>query len=560
MTRRLTTLDSRIVLTILVAIQWATITAFALTVRHNDWLYYQGGDESWYFTSAWAVGTGHLPVTTVGWGLPMVYSPIAAIVGPDVLRGLPAIIVLQIGILQPVALVGLYSIGRRLGGKLIGYLAAATWIAGPFAVILIADPRYHERWVEQFMPQLLGLTGLADFPSLVLLILTCALTLSAVQRRTGTHALGAGFAMGLAIGVKPSNALYLIAVVAGLAAARQASLAGRFAVGIAPALVTLLVWKQRGLGELPLFAFQPRLLAAGVESFGPLPDVLGMIGQTYVRFDWGHIDANLVTMREYFWNSRLLEILPFIGLVAVLRRSLAAAALVGLWFWAFFLLKTTSSSSTVDSGSFFRFLMPALPAYVVLIAALPLLVPRVGRRLIECARADETRVPSQEASRGRSARRWALVAGSTAPLALAVALPHLPARAVVNDYGHGIYAPVSGALTANSVVRDGKVSLSWIGSSTSTARTFYSVRRWDSDPLDCAATGGTTNCSFHYGSTNVGTTRETLLVDSPGPGRWWYVVGRSANWLDDATKGDSLLLGLPLAVDVPGTPADDSSG
>src|SRR5581483_1455132 len=34
------------VLAPLLLLQWAALLAFALTVRHNGWLYYQGGDET----------------------------------------------------------------------------------------------------------------------------------------------------------------------------------------------------------------------------------------------------------------------------------------------------------------------------------------------------------------------------------------------------------------------------------------------------------------------------------------------------------------------------------
>ena len=38
--------------------------------------------------------------------------------------------------------------------------------------------------------------------------------------------------------------------------------------------------------------------------------------------------------------------------------------------------------------------------------------------------------------------------------------------------------------------------------------------------------------------------------DTPGPGRWSYRVGLSANWLNDRTKGDVLLLSEPVTVTV----------
>jgi hypothetical protein len=62
----------------LVLVQWAAVAVFALTVRHNGWLFYQGGDESAYYTTAWSLGHAYLPVTPIGWGWSTLLSPVAA--------------------------------------------------------------------------------------------------------------------------------------------------------------------------------------------------------------------------------------------------------------------------------------------------------------------------------------------------------------------------------------------------------------------------------------------------------------------------------------------------
>jgi hypothetical protein len=38
--------------------------------------------------------------------------------------------------------------------------------------------------------------------------------------------------------------------------------------------------------------------------------------------------------------------------------------------------------------------------------------------------------------------------------------------------------------------------------------------------------------------------------DTPGRGRWSYRVGLSANWVDDPTQGDVLMLSEPVTVAV----------
>ncbi len=537
---------------LLVVIQWAAVVAFALTVRHNGWLYYQGGDETWYYTSAWALGTGHLPVASIGWGLPVLFSPIAAIAGPDILNGIPAVIVFQIVILQPLAILSTFSIGRRIGGRMLGYLASATWIAAPFAAILVTDPRYHERWVEQFLPQALGLTGMGDFASLVVLLAAAAFILRTLEATTVRNCALTGVTIGFAIGVKPSNAVFLVPAVLTFVVARRFRGAVLTGVAMLPAIVTLMVWKQRGLGALPLFALDAQLLAAGSLAFSPPPGILASAIRTYVHINWHQIDQNLVSLREYFWSSRVYQVLPFVGLAAALRRSLSVGVLLGCWFGLFFVLKSSNVYSTIDSGSFFRMLMPGLPAYVLLAATTPLLVPGLGGRLIRSARSEAAPAVHDSANRRRSRGFWAaLVVATAAPLILVATAPHLAPRAALDDFAGGLYNPVTTKLTPQVTVQGQTIRLAWTAVPANQARSFYRVQRWKNDPLSCDHTGGTSNCSLFYYSEAIGPTRDTTISDTPGPGKWWYVVTRAANWLDDTTKGDPLLSGLPVAVEIP---------
>ncbi len=55
--------------------------------------------------------------------------------------------------------------------------------------------------------------------------------------------------------------------------------------------------------------------------------------------------------------------------------------LLGGWLAAFLVVKGFSERATIESGSFWRLLMPAWPAYLLLFASIPLLVPTLARRL-----------------------------------------------------------------------------------------------------------------------------------------------------------------------------------
>ena len=134
-----------------------------------------------------------------------------------------------------------------------------------------------------------------------------------------------------------------------------------------------MVWKHRGLGSLPAFAFEETRVAAGAAIAVSVPNV-----DRYVDFDWANLHTNAKDLREYFWSARLLEWPPIAGVVGAARRSLPLAGLLATWFGAFLLVKGSTPLSTVSSGSFFRFVMPGFPAYFLLAVSILLLVPTLG--------------------------------------------------------------------------------------------------------------------------------------------------------------------------------------
>ena len=169
-----------IVLVPLLVVQWLALLVLALTVRHNGWLYYQGGDQTYYWTTGWLA----LPLAPadrrgrLGLVVPAQRrSPASA--GDTVLSGLPGIILLDTLVLLPVALLAIYGIGARIAGRLFGYWTAALWIALPYVAIPLFVQRYHGKYVEQTLPQTFGLTPLADFPSMVLLLVAAYLIVRA---------------------------------------------------------------------------------------------------------------------------------------------------------------------------------------------------------------------------------------------------------------------------------------------------------------------------------------------------------------------------------------------
>ena len=90
-------------------------------------------------------------------------------------------------------------------------------------------------------------------------------------------------------------------------------------------------------------------------------------------------------IREFFWSTRVVQCVPFAGAIAVTRRSVPAAGLFLAWLLGYVVVKGAASVATIESGSYWRLVMPALPAFALLTAAIPLLVPtlveRAGHRL-----------------------------------------------------------------------------------------------------------------------------------------------------------------------------------
>ena len=257
--------------------------------------------------------------------------------------------------------------------RLAGIWCAAAFVAAPFAAIPYFVHRYHDSWVDQFLPQALGLTQQADLPSVVAVLVAAALTVRALEALAYREAVLAGTLAGVALALKPANALFLGGPALAFLLARRWRQATLFAVALAPALIALTLWKWRGLGEVPLFADGGTRLAAGLGD-PAVASVTSWFDRT-VHLDFDTWKQNMSNLREFTWSARVLQFLALAGLIAVARRSLAVAGLLGGWLLGYVVIKGAADVATVESGSYWRLIMPALPAFVLLTAAVPLLVP-----------------------------------------------------------------------------------------------------------------------------------------------------------------------------------------
>jgi hypothetical protein len=548
----------------LVLAQWIGVALFWRAVTHNGWLFYHGGDQTWYYTSSWLLGRGDLPETQIGYGWSFLLTPLTWITGPNFLGGLPAIVVLQVALLLPLGTLVMYGCGARLGGRVVGYVAAAVWALAPFAAIPMFIERYHDRYTAQFAPQVLGLTGLGDWPATLALVVAAYFVFRALDDATVADGVAAGLAAGFAIAIKPSNALFLAAPFVALAAARRLRSLVAFGVALTPFALTLLVWKARGLGSVPLLsAPAAQRVALGGAAFAHDSLVTARLPQS-VKLDWGHFRENWDQLQEFFFSARLLEWIPVAGTLAVVRRSIPHTLFLVTWLAAYVVVKGASPVVNVEAGTFLRLLMPAFPAVCLLVAAVPLLWPRSGVHLPE-------RFP---ALRRRIVQPWPVLAGTAVllglvPLAvIGIARIQRPAPAA-KFFIENIYLPLSPQIDVKLTSGPrGIKRLTWTSPPTHGDDVFFRIFRSPTDQIAFQGNppqpGDPSLPHGHYGvrclplslapndcrveMNVIATTREHRFAEGLGPGDWTYRVGMAANYADDDTLGDVMILSPPVRV------------
>ena len=164
----------RTVLGSLIGLQIVATMVLALAVAHNGWVWFQGGDQIGLSTQGWLLGQLELPPTELGYLWSYALAPIMLITGPTYVQVLPPLVILQVLVLGPIALLCIYDIASRIGGRVLGYWASFLWAVAPFVSTPLFVDRYQERYSEQFLPQALGLTAMSDFPSMVLVLVSAA--------------------------------------------------------------------------------------------------------------------------------------------------------------------------------------------------------------------------------------------------------------------------------------------------------------------------------------------------------------------------------------------------
>ena len=307
-----------------------------------------------------------------------------------------------------------------------------------------------------------------------------------------------------------------------------------FALALTPSVLVLAFWKDKGLGYIPAVSPEEIRLASSV--------ALSVDLDRYVELDFDHWQRQMDHLREFFWSARVAQWAPIAGALAVLRvgRTPIAALLAG-WLAAFLVVKGFSPRADIQANTFWRLLMPAWPAYLLLFASIPLLVPTVARRL------GERLAPPTEP---RISRRWigvVAIATVLVPAAATVASspiePPAPPALVQESGTATILTPVDTSIALAATPTEAGTQLAWTVPDAWRADVFYRVYRSDgSDPDTVCTTEANVSWSCYLKAEAIGTTRDLTFLDPSLLPRATYRVGVGTNWADDPDQGDVFVL------------------
>ncbi len=504
--------------------------------------------RSWMTTTGWLLGEAELPPTEIAYLWPAAQAPVTWATGPTYVQALPPLVLAQVLVLGPVALLCLYGIAARIGGRLLGYWASLLWVIAPFAAIPLFVDRYQERWTEHFLPQALGLTALADFPSMVLVLhggpLRRALAFAGPNDGCRARGPAPGRSRGAQAAELPGRSRRRARLRRGASVARGARL---WAQPPSLRFSSSSLWKVKGLGEIPAFALEQAHLAAG-----SLPLAADFRLDRYFELDFEHWRLQMDQLREFFWSARLAQWAPFAGLVAVLRDAALAD-------------RRTAGRLARSVPRREGLLDPRRHPGEHVLATAHAGVARVSAavRIDPSARSDTCATARRSGPVLYRAQAW-LHAGSWSPQLLTVVVPWRrhrgvdAARAAADQGGRpglrGRRTSSPRSTTASSSAsseRGPGPRLSWTDGGPWRADVFYRVYRHDG-PGDDTRMRASAGVAIYCVIRGVSRSRrlETLtFVDESALASATYRIGVGTNWIDDPEEGDVFAFSPPVTVD-----------
>jgi hypothetical protein len=524
------------VLAALVLARLGVVAWLGLGTPHNGWIWYSGGDATEYWTSQYGIAHGWLPPSYIGYGLSVFYAWVPLVGGDSLLTALPAVALFNVLVLGSLSVVLVWALADRLFGRLYAWSATLLWVVSPWLLLRAFTPSFRPRLEQWFLaPHVAGLTDMADFPSTVLVLAAAWATLRACDTGDVFHGVEAGAVAGVLVALKPANGFFAASAAVLLVCARRPRVAAGCAAGIVPALVALAIWKQRGLGHVPLLSLGGHREAAGA--------VLALSTSKYLSWNGAHWHTEMGELREVAWSVRLLQFLIVAGIVGALRRQWAKGLFLGVWFLLYAVVKGSSSQADVTATSYFRLTEPGLVALVFLLPAIAFLWPSAGRTQ------EWRRAPEHVARLLRPALAWVVVV-ALVPLAV-VSLTAVPAAArSVRVASSDTNAPILPSLTPSVARRGAAVRLSWRAPARDAGtHVSYDLFRAPAG-TDCEqATAGAAECFLV--APRLAATPDRAYVDHPGRGRFVYWVAAAADYLRTPDTLDVMAFGRPVDVRIP---------
>ena len=207
-------------------------------------------------------------------------------------------------------------------------------------------------------------------------------------------------------------------------------------------------------------------------------------------------------------------------------------------------MKGSYVNANVADGSFFRILMPCYPAFLLLIAAVPLLLPHLPEK-------QRSFRPAFATPRPRT--RWSLLGAavlvsSIAPLAAFAASDPRGGLDPVTVDATFMPVPANIDLGLSASVHGRRVTLVWRHEEPAGGPVFFRVRRGRSNGFTCPAAPGAKLCKVVL--PEVGVSGVNRFVDTPGKGVWFYRIMIAANWHHDPQYGDPYLVSRLVSVTV----------
>jgi hypothetical protein len=365
-----------------VGTQWLVTAVVATVASRSESVYGNAAAARATVDAAHAVARGTLPPTAAPL-YPLLLAPLAALTTG--LGTVAAVVTtLNVVLLAPVASYCVLELARRVAGRLFAVAAAAVWLLGPLVAIPLFFDKYRDTYVDGVLPAFYGLTLEPVYPAMALSLVA---SLFAVRAADGAAraAFVAGLTAAAAIACVPVSAGAAVGVLLALAVAARWRGLLEAAAGLVAGLAPTVVWRHRAGG--------PTLTLGGPT--------------------WAGFQDSMANVREFFWSNRLLQWLPVAGAIGMGRLFVPGSALLAGWVGTTAVVAVATPTS-FESGRFFVHLIPAWPAYALLVAAIPALVPTLVRRL--GSRLDaETRTPA--VSRAAAAAVFAVIVVLTVLLA-----------------------------------------------------------------------------------------------------------------------------------------------